>query len=122
MARGGEIYRDRVLLIAERYTFILHLRRAAYNPQNWSCILTPLDHSYLNRFEIWLFRNCPRLFFDEVIRLIDQLCPEDRERIELVDTSGVHARAAKTYLTELIRTVCAKILHLLAQTLSLIHI
>ena len=76
----------------------------------------PLDHSYLNRFEQWVFRNCPRLFFDEVIRLIDQLCPEDRARIQLVDTFGMHARAAKTYLIDLLRAMCAKILKLLAVT------
>ena len=76
----------------------------------------PLDHSYLNRFEQWVFRNCPRLFFDEVIRLIDQLCPEDRARIQLVDTFGMYARTAKTYLIDLLRAVCAKILNLLAAT------
>jgi hypothetical protein len=76
----------------------------------------PLDHSYLNRFELWVFRTCPRLFFDEVIRLIDQLCPEDRARIQLVDTFGLHARAANTYLVELLRDVCAQILNLLAAT------
>ncbi len=76
----------------------------------------PLDHTTLNRFELWVFGNCPRLFFDEVIGLIDQLCPEDRARIQLVDTFGMHARAAKTYLVDLLRTVCAKILNLLAAT------
>ena len=76
----------------------------------------PLDHSTLNRFELWVFRTCPRLFFDEVIRLIDQLCPEDRTRIQLVDTFGLHARAAKGYLVELLRDVCAQILILLAAT------
>jgi hypothetical protein len=76
----------------------------------------PLDHSYLNRFELWVFRTCPRLFFDEVIRLIDQMCPEDRARIQLVDTFGLHARAANTYLAELLRAVCAQILPLLAAT------
>jgi len=76
----------------------------------------PLDHSYLNRFELWVFRTCPRLFFDEVIRLIDQLCPEDRARIQLVDTFGMHGRAANTYLVDLLRAVCAKILNLLAAT------
>ena len=76
----------------------------------------PVDHSYLNRFELWVFGHCPRLFFDEVIRLIDQLCPEDRARVQLVDTFGLHARAAKTYLIDLLRAVCAKILNLLAQT------
>jgi len=77
---------------------------------------TPLDHSYLNRFEMLLFGTCPRLFFDEVIRLIDRLCPEDRERIQLVDTFGLHGRVAKTYLVELLRAVCGKILPLLAET------
>lgn len=76
----------------------------------------PLDHSYLNRFELWVFRTCPRLFFDEVIGLIDQFCPEDRARVQLVDTFGMHARAAKTYLIDLLRAVCAKILRLLAKT------
>ena len=76
----------------------------------------PLDHSTLNRFELWVFRTCPRLFFDEVIRLIDQVCPEDRTRIQLVDTFGLHARAAKGYLVELLRDVCAQILILLAAT------
>lgn len=75
----------------------------------------PLDHSYLNRFEMWVFRTCPRLFFDEIIRMIDQLCPEDRERIQLVDTFGLHGRVAKTYLVELLRAVCGKILSLLAE-------
>ncbi len=76
----------------------------------------PPDHSYLNRFELWVFRTCPRLFFDEVIRLIDDLCPEDRARIQLVDTFGLHARAAKGYLADLLREVCAQILTMLAVT------
>jgi len=82
----------------------------------------PVDHSYLNRFELWVFRHHPRLFFDEIIRLIDQLCPEDRARLQLVDTFGMHARAAKTYLVELIRTVCAKILQELARTEPDLHL
>jgi hypothetical protein len=76
----------------------------------------PPDHSTLNRFELWLFRTCPSLFFNEVIKLIDQLCPEDRARVQLVDTFGMQARAAKTYLVDLVRTVCAKLLNLLATT------
>jgi len=82
----------------------------------------PLDHTTLNRFELWVFRTCPRLFFDEVIRLIDELCPEDRARIQLVDTFGMHARAAKTYLIDLLRAVCAKILNLLAATAPDFHL
>jgi len=63
----------------------------------------PPDHCTLNRFELFVFRTQPRLFFDEVIRLIDHLCPEDRQRLQIIDTFGLQARAAQTYLIELIR-------------------
>ena len=113
----------RALLI--KYLYNLSLRQTEELIDNhilikwfvgYSLFEAPLDHSYLNRFELWVFRTCPRLFFDEVIRLIDQLCPEDRARIQLVDTFGMHARAANTYLIDLLRAVCAKILNVLAQT------
>lgn len=76
----------------------------------------PPDHSTLNRFELWVFQHQPRLFFDEVIRQIDQLCPEDRQRIQIVDTFGMEARAAKTYLIELLRKMASRILCCLAET------
>jgi hypothetical protein len=88
----------------------------------YSLFEAPPDHSYLNRFELWVFRHCPRLFFDEVIRLIDQLCPEDRARIQLVDTFGMHARAANTCLIDLLRTMAGKILRLLAETDPDLHL
>lgn len=77
---------------------------------------TPPDHSTLNRFELWLFRHQPRLFFDEVIRLIDGLCPEDRQRLQIVDTFGMEARAAKTYLIELLRDMVSTILRGLSES------
>ena len=113
----------RALLI--KYLYNLSLRQTEEQIDNnilskwfvgYGLFETPPDHSTLDRFELWLFRHHPRLFFDEVIRLIDHLCPEDRARVQLVDTFGMHARAAKTYLIDLLRAVCAKILHLLAET------
>ena len=65
---------------------------------------------------MWVFRHQPRLFFDEVIRLIDRLCPEDRQCIQIVDTFGMQARAAKTYLIELLRDMASHILRLLAES------
>jgi hypothetical protein len=88
----------------------------------YSLFETPPDHSYLNRFEMWVLGHCPRLFFDEVIGLIDQLCPEDRQRLQIVDTFGMHARAAKSYLVELLRAVCAKILSQLAAAAPDLHL
>jgi len=76
---------------------------------------TPPDHSTLDRFELWLFRHHPRLFFDEVIRLIDYLCPEDRQRLQMIDTFALHARAANTYLIELLRDLCRHLLCRLAE-------
>lgn len=81
----------------------------------YSLFETPLDHSTLDRFELWLFRHHPRLFFDEIIRLIDHLCPEDRQRLQIVDTFAMHARAANTYLIELLRDICRHILCRLAE-------
>jgi hypothetical protein len=88
----------------------------------YSLFEAPPDHSYLNRFERWVFEHCPRLFFDEVIRLIDQLCPEDRQRLQIVDTFGMQARAANTYLIDLLRTMASKILRLLAETDPDLHL
>jgi hypothetical protein len=88
----------------------------------YSLFEAPPDHSYLDRFELWVFQHCPRLFFDEVIRQIDRLCPEDRQRLQIVDTFGMQARAAKTYLIELLRDMCGKILQLLAETDPELHL
>jgi Transposase domain (DUF772)/Transposase DDE domain len=88
----------------------------------YSLFEAPPDHSYLNRFELWVFRHCPRLFFDEVIRLIDQLCPEDRQRLQIADTFGMQARAANTYLIDLLREMGSKILRLLAETDPDLHL
>jgi hypothetical protein len=86
----------------------------------YSLFEDPPDHSYLDRFELWVFAHHPRLFFDEVIRLIDQLCPEDRQRIQIADTFGMQAR--KTSLIELLRDMCSKILRLLAETDPNLHL
>jgi transposase len=75
----------------------------------------PPDHCTLNRFDLWVFQTQPRLFFDEVLRLIDHLCPEDRARLQIIDTFGLQARAAQTYLIELVRDLCRHMLTHLEQ-------
>jgi transposase len=112
----------RALLI--KYLYNLSLRQAEEQIDNnilikwfvgYGLFETPLDHTTLDRFELWLFRHHPRLFFDEVIRLIDHLCPEDRQRLQMVDTFAMHARAANTYLIELLRDICSHLLCRLAE-------
>jgi len=81
----------------------------------------PPDHSTLDRFELWLFRTNPTLFFDEIVRLIDRLCPEDRGRLQIIDTFATHARVARTHLIELIRDICRNLLTTLEKTAPLLH-
>jgi hypothetical protein len=47
---------------------------------------------------------------------------EDRQRLQIVDTFGMQARAANTYLIELLRTMAGKILRLLAETDPDLHL
>jgi hypothetical protein len=112
----------RALLV--KYLHNLSLRQAEEQIDNhillkwfvgYGLFETPPDHSTLDRFELWLFRHHPRLFFDEIIRLVDHLCPEDRQRLQLVDTFALHARAANTYLIELLRDLCRHLLCRLAE-------
>ena len=70
----------------------------------------PMDHSTLQRFEIWVLENHPRLFFDEILRCIDALHPEDREQMQLVDTYAMLARGAKSSLITLIRDASRNLL------------
>jgi hypothetical protein len=78
----------------------------------YNLLQRPFDHTTLWRFEMWVLEHQPRLLFDEILRQIDALCPEDRRRMQLVDTYAMLVRGAKTSLIELIRDVCR---HLLAE-------
>ncbi len=111
----------RALLI--KYLFNFSLRQTEEMIDNhilikwyvgYNLFQAPLDHSYLCRFENWIFKEQPRLFFDTVIKMIDQFCPEDRERLQIVDTFGLRARAANCSLITLLRDVARKTLTSLA--------
>lgn len=47
---------------------------------------SPPDHTTLQRFELWVLEHRPHLFFNEILRQVDALCPEDRRRTQIVDT------------------------------------
>jgi hypothetical protein len=70
------------------------------------------DHTTLERFELWLLTYQRRLFFDEILRQIDQAFPQDRRSPHLVDSYAMLARAAKVSLIPLVRATCR---HLLAE-------
>ncbi len=56
-----------------------------------------------------------------MVRLIDRLCPEDRTRLQIVDTFAMHARAAKTSLIELLRDMGRNLLALLLKIDPALH-
>lgn len=75
----------------------------------------PPDHSTLCRFELWVLKNQPDLFFDEVLKQVYRLYPEERERLLLTDTFGMFVRGARKYLIDLLRDVCRGLLTELAE-------
>jgi len=76
---------------------------------------SPPDHTTLCRFELWVLRHQPRLFFDTVLGQIEQLYPAERQRLFMTDTFGVYARGARTWTIDLLRDLCR---HLLAELAS----
>lgn len=74
---------------------------------------TGSDHVTLERFEQWVERHQPRVFFDEVLRQIDCDFPQEREQPQVGDTFALRADAAKESLIRLIRHTCQCLLALL---------
>lgn len=74
----------------------------------------PPDHTTLCRFELWVLAHQPDLFFDEILRQIYRLYPEERERLMLTDTFGMFVRGARKYLIDLLRDLCQGLLAELA--------
>jgi IS5 family transposase len=62
-----------------------------------------LDHSTLERFEVWLRRHQPRLLFDAVLTQIDQDFPTELRAAQIGDTFGMRANAAEESLIRLLR-------------------
>jgi transposase len=70
----------------------------------------PPDHTTLCRFELWVLENQPDLFFDEILKQVYRLYPEERERLLLTDTFGMYVRGAGKYLIDLLRDLGRKLL------------
>lgn len=68
------------------------------------------DHSTISRFENYLVLHHPRLFFDTVLKQIDEAFPDDRTRSQIADTFAVHADAALESLSKRLRHSCQNLL------------
>jgi len=76
----------------------------------YSWLESPPDHTTLCRFELWVLRHQPDLFFNEVLQQVYQLYPEERQRLLLTDTFGMFVRGARTYTIELLRDLSRRLL------------
>jgi len=68
------------------------------------------DHSTLERFELWVYANHPRSFFDEILSQIDQDFPEERQKAQIGDTYALRTNAAKESVIQLVRHACQRLL------------
>lgn len=79
------------------------------------------DHTTLERFEQWVIEHHSRLFFDEVLRQIDQAFPAERRKPQLGDTYALRANAAQESLITLLRHTCRSLLATLAAAAPATH-
>lgn len=75
------------------------------------------DHSTLARFELWVIRNCPEIFFDTVLRQVDQAFPTERCKVQVGDTYAMLAYAAKESLIVRLRHVSLRLIRELVDVL-----
>ena len=68
------------------------------------------DHTTLHRFEVYLYVHHPRLFFDTVLRQIDEAFPDDRRQPQIGDTFAMHANAALESLIKRLRHMAQELL------------
>lgn len=68
------------------------------------------DHSTLDRFEQWVNTHQHRIFFDEILKQIDALFPQERTQPQVGDSFALQANAAKESLVDLIRHTCRRLL------------
>lgn len=69
-----------------------------------------MSASTIQRFEKWVQANEPRLIFDEVIRIIDEEFPEEREKKQYGDTFAIRSRAAKESRPAMLRDATHRLL------------
>jgi hypothetical protein len=75
------------------------------------------DHTTIERFEIWVAQHHKRACFDEVLRQIEVIYPDERAKAQIGDTYAMRAQAARENLNTLLRHTCLHVLEAAAQSL-----
>jgi IS5 family transposase len=73
------------------------------------------DHTTLHRFEVYLYREHPRLFFDTVLTQIDASGDDGHDQVQIGDTFALRANAALESLIQRLRHASYNLLTTLAK-------
>lgn len=69
-----------------------------------------LSYVTLQRFEAWVRQHQGRLFFDELLRQMDQDFPQEQTQPQVGDTFALYAKVTRQSRTELLRDGCRRLL------------
>ena len=75
----------------------------------WQSGETIPDHTTLGRFELWLVKNQPDLYFEKVLRQIEERYPQESQGNQIGDTYAMLANAADEGLVRRIRHTCQRL-------------
>lgn len=69
------------------------------------------DYTTIDRFEQYVMKTCPRIYFDEILSAIETMYPERAEpKVQIGDTFAMKADAAVMSDILLVRRLCEKLL------------
>ena len=74
-----------------------------------------LSYVTLQRFEVWMNQNHPRLFFNEILKQIDEDFPDEAKQAQVGDTFALLANVGPQSRSEMLRDACRRVLHYLEQ-------
>lgn len=118
----------RALLVKYLYNWSLRETEAHLNSNlllrwfvGYGVLEAVLDHSTLERFEQWVRGHQPRLYFDTVLRQIDEADPQLRQGCQIGDTYACQANAEQESIINLLRHTSRLLLEALQQAAPQLH-
>jgi IS5 family transposase len=73
------------------------------------------DYTTIFRFEKWVSEQCPRAYFDLILKQVDEQFPNQRRQVQKGDTFAMIANAARESLVTLIRHSSQRLLRAIAE-------
>ncbi|MEM7131053.1 MAG: transposase [Chloroflexota bacterium] len=98
---------------------------ASQGPVPWFAELAPygptISSTTLWRFNQWVQEHQPRLFFNTILKQIDEDFPEEREKMQAGDTYAMLAVVNAQSRTQLLRTSCQNLLDAIESPIPVVY-